>query len=310
MNNKLTYEGLLARYKEALLCKQNPNDEIIQVKLTEWLSNMGLNYKVVKFTLARDLDRDLARARDVAVARDLARNLARVLARDLVYWAMTVFYWADVSVLTVGIDDKLCHKWLPLLEAMEAGCYRMYFTDTELVYIECPSIEMDDNGSLHSDSKPAVKWVLDIQWYFWHGLRVDKRIIMNPETITVAEIESQNNAEIRRVLVQRYGYARYIQDSGAVLVHEDWSGKLWRKDEPDDEPIYMIELDNHTVELDGTRKKYFIGIDPYCYGGNEDNGIIGDAGKIAHAALASTYRGSRGQLVFVDWRVVNWAQAS
>jgi hypothetical protein len=84
-------------------------------------------------------------------------------------------------------------------------------------------------------------------------VRVPERLILKPQEITAQEIDAERNAEIRRVMITRFGADRYIREGGAKLLHEDrdalgFPRRLWRKDLEGDEPIVMVELTNSTPE--------------------------------------------------------------
>jgi hypothetical protein len=96
----------------------------------------------------------------------------------------------------------------------------------------------------------------------WHGMRVPAQIIKAPATITVAQIEAEANAEVRRVMIQRYGMARYLSDSGAKQISETERGTLYRKELAGDEPIVMVKVRNSTPEPDGSVKDYFLRVPP------------------------------------------------
>jgi hypothetical protein len=55
----------------------------------------------------------------------------------------------------------------------------------------------------------------------WAGVSVDRRIAFHPETIKVDEILGESNAERRRVLLDRYGYGRFIKDARAEILDRD-----------------------------------------------------------------------------------------
>jgi hypothetical protein len=63
-------------------------------------------------------------------------------------------------------------------------------------------------------------------------------------------------------MLERYGEARYLQDSGVVPVHHDKYGVLFRKEIPGDEPLVMVRVVNATPEPDGHRKNYFLRVPP------------------------------------------------
>jgi hypothetical protein len=161
---------------------------------------------------------------------------------------------------------------------------------------------------LHHGSGAAVSWPDGWGVYSIHGRAVAGWIMEHPERITVAEIERETNAELRRVMIERYGWERYIRDCGAQVVdavpldHEIEGlrgARLLRKvlaGEP--EPIVYLEMRNSTPEPDGTYRRYLERIDPKAY--------HGAAGRLCHAAMASrwAYRDETGQLrrTFARWQ--------
>lgn len=144
---------------------------------------------------------------------------------------------------------------------------------------------VDELGRLHKEDGPALKYSDGYSVYSWHGVRVDKLVIEHPEFITVNMIQNESNAEIRRVMLTKYGEARYLEDAGAKLIHEDEFGKLYSIEIPNDEPLVMVKVVNSTPEFDGTYKTYTLRVKPDC--------------KTAQEAVASTWRWSdTGELVF------------
>jgi hypothetical protein len=55
----------------------------------------------------------------------------------------------------------------------------------------------------------------------WNGVTIDHRIAFRPETIAVDEVLSEPNAELRRVLLERYGLERFLRDADAEVLDED-----------------------------------------------------------------------------------------
>ena len=80
--------------------------------------------------------------------------------------------------------------------------------------------------------------------------------------ITVKHIQTEENAEVRRVMLERFGQDRYIRESGAQKVSTDDWGTLWRTGLPGDEPLVMVEVINSTPEPDGSSKVYWIRVPP------------------------------------------------
>jgi len=135
------------------------------------------------------------------------------------------------------------------------------------------TLHRDARNRLHCETGPAVAY--SDGWGVWalHGVRVQQGDIEKP--LDVARIRDEKNAEIRRVLVDRYGAAKYMQDVGAKRVHHDRFGELYRVEMPGDEPIEMVKVQNSTPEPDGSVKSYWLRVKP--------------GAKTAHEAVASTF---------------------
>ena len=115
---------------------------------------------------------------------------------------------------------------------------------------------------LHALDGPALRYRDGWEVYAVRGLRVPREAIMDPAWLTVDRIEGEQNAELRRVYLDRYGHAKYLEDSKAILVHEDSCGQLYRRELPGDEPLQMVRVINSTPEPGGTRKVYWLRVPP------------------------------------------------
>jgi hypothetical protein len=159
--------------------------------------------------------------------------------------------------------------WRPFAKAAEAGLWRLWIAEREIVALPRPSI-LVEAGRLHSAVGPAVSWPNGARYWFWRGVSVPEHVIALPRLISVTGIDAQTNAEIRRVMIERYrageeihGAAAYLLDAGAErLDHDGLFGTLWRREMPGDEPILMLEVVNRTPEPDGSCKHYWLRVHP------------------------------------------------
>ncbi|WP_407572571.1 DUF6745 domain-containing protein [Deinococcus altitudinis] len=55
----------------------------------------------------------------------------------------------------------------------------------------------------------------------WRGVRVDSRLAFHPEELECAEILSTRNVELRRVMLERVGYGRFLDEVGAQVLDRD-----------------------------------------------------------------------------------------
>ena len=133
-------------------------------------------------------------------------------------------------------------------------------------------IRRDDRSRLHASGGPAIEYPDGTRIWAWHGVRVPRSVVESPETITIESIDGERNAEVRRVLIERYGEERFIHADGAELVSEDAAGRLWRRRSgaegsrwrwvEADEPVVLVEVLNATPEQDGSRRSYFLRVPP------------------------------------------------
>ena len=63
-------------------------------------------------------------------------------------------------------------------------------------------------------------------------------------------------------MLERYGEARYIEDSNVEVIHEDEHGTLYRHSFSSDEPLVMVRVTNSTPEPDGSHKHYWLRVPP------------------------------------------------
>jgi hypothetical protein len=146
-------------------------------------------------------------------------------------------------------EGTACHWWLP-------------FQKIAIVCDRPRVLAVDGPGRLHSLAGPALAYGDGTALYAIHGVPVPEVIITRPDLITVHEIRAELDVEVRRVMIERYGIGRYLSDAGAVVIHEDRTGKLWYLDSPVNEQLVVVEVVNSTAEPDGTFKTYFLRVPP------------------------------------------------
>ncbi|MCX4767189.1 hypothetical protein OG562_40725 [Streptomyces sp. NBC_01275] len=124
------------------------------------------------------------------------------------------------------------------------------------------ALHRDEAGRLDHGDGPALAFPDGFALYAWRGMPVPADFLAELPTLTPERIRSEENAELRRVMLEYYGYDRYLADSEARPVHRDETGVLWRIDLPDDEPVVMVEVVNSTPEPDGSRRTYWLRVPP------------------------------------------------
>ncbi|MBI4384221.1 MAG: hypothetical protein HY579_09335 [Nitrospinae bacterium] len=124
------------------------------------------------------------------------------------------------------------------------------------------SISFDNRSRMHSIDGPALAYPDGYKIYMVHGVEAPGWIIAEKHKITTEAIERETNAEIRRIILDIFGWGKYMVQSGAQLIHKDGFGELLWKETPDGEPLVMVKVKNSTPEPDGTYKSYFLRVPP------------------------------------------------
>ncbi|GHH85891.1 DUF6745 domain-containing protein [Streptomyces capitiformicae] len=123
-------------------------------------------------------------------------------------------------------------------------------------------LHRDEAGRLDRGDGPALAYSDGFALHAWRGLPVPGEFLDSLDTLTPERIRNEENAELRRVMLEYYGYDRYLEKSGARPVHRDETGVLWRIELPGDEDAVMVEVVNSTPEPDGTSRTYWLRVPP------------------------------------------------
>ncbi|MFE2447670.1 DUF6745 domain-containing protein [Streptomyces melanosporofaciens] len=123
-------------------------------------------------------------------------------------------------------------------------------------------LHRDEAGRLDRGDGPALAFPDGFALYAWRGMPVPAEFLRQLGELTPDRIRAEENAELRRVMLEHYGYDRYLEESGAEPVHRDETGVLWRIALDGDEPVVMVEVVNSTPEPDGTHRTYWLRVPP------------------------------------------------
>jgi hypothetical protein len=143
------------------------------------------------------------------------------------------------------------------------------FDDAIIVTSRPSCIILDNEGKLHCDTGPAIEYPDGWGVLSRHGQYVPERVISFSHGKSLELIEREQNAEVRRHLIDIYGIEKFLKDSEAVKIAEDSSGALYRKDMIGDEPLLFVRVKNSTPEADGTYKFYFLRVPPHVTSARE-----------------------------------------
>ncbi|WP_232320161.1 DUF6745 domain-containing protein [Herbidospora daliensis] len=155
------------------------------------------------------------------------------------------------------------------------------YAEVAIVCERPAELHLDEAGRLHRSDGPALVFPDGFALEAWHGMPVPEGFVASMANLTPERIRNEENAELRRVMLEHFGFDRYLSESGATPLHRDETGILWRIALPNDEDVVTVEVVNSTAEPDGTFRTYFLRVPPWVqrarqgvawtFGVNEEN---------------------------------------
>jgi hypothetical protein len=95
----------------------------------------------------------------------------------------------------------------------------------------------------------------------WNGVAVTRQIAFKPETLDPMEILAEPNAELRRVMIERFGYDKFMEAANAVELDRDTDAggerRLLKVEIPDDEALVCV-----AVQCPSTGHKFLLRVPP------------------------------------------------
>lgn len=119
------------------------------------------------------------------------------------------------------------------------------------------ALHRDDEGRMHNEAGPAMEY--PDGWKLWYigGVDVTGQIVMRPDTQTVEDILNESNEEVRRIRTERFGWLRFLQESGAVETDR-------RRNDRDSQEEILYRLSDGTQRFcctdPSTGRKYSLGV--------------------------------------------------
>lgn len=137
-----------------------------------------------------------------------------------------------------------------------------------------PPVQMLYNNlfQFHSTDDLAIKWGDGWGLALINGTQISSRFILKPASLTVDVINKTVNVEVKRALMELYGFERWLTETSATLLHEDKDQdlrprRLWKLIDTIESDVWarrasinLLEVFNSTPELDGHHKKYFLSV--------------------------------------------------
>jgi hypothetical protein len=143
---------------------------------------------------------------------------------------------------------------------LSQNCGWWWSFENAVILTERPSfISRDDENRLHCENRMALEYPDGWGLYVWHGVRVSENIITSPNSIEPKDITTEQNQEIRRVMLERYGIDRFLASEAVEVLGTDNYGQLLECKAIDDDlkPSRFIKVKDGSSD-----RQYFLRVPP------------------------------------------------
>ena len=140
-------------------------------------------------------------------------------------------------------------------------CPFVLFNDTRVYVSRKPvRIDFNANSQLHCEDGMACEYSDGWGIYSINGVAVDEQIVLRPETQTVDQIRKEENEEVKRIRIQRYGWDRFLEEINAVVIDENSNDIEGTKE-------FLIESKQDNIKslmcvCPSTGKEFFLEVPP------------------------------------------------
>lgn len=136
-------------------------------------------------------------------------------------WIQHYKYWVDLFSDRIQFNRDAV-ECLNKVEEFSQNAGWLYTFRYVAVVVDRPTVKME-NGVIHNESGPAVRFDDGNEIYAIHGHVVPQFVVTNPEKITTDIIVEWTglNAEVARIMIDIYGPSKYFMEMGGKVIDSD-----------------------------------------------------------------------------------------
>ncbi|BAY20425.1 hypothetical protein NIES2100_01660 [Calothrix sp. NIES-2100] len=140
--------------------------------------------------------------------------------------------------------SEILPEWL-IYQSLIKECGWIFAFDKAVIICDRPlQLRFDNQNRLHAEGEPAIQYADGFSLYSYHGVTLPEEYgKLNPQQWRSQWLLTEDNAELRRVLIQGIGYARICQELQAIEL-DSWAEYTLLKIDADvdEEPIYLLKM--------------------------------------------------------------------
>ena len=173
--------------------------------------------------------------------REAYISLIKIRHEDLAHEASIMDYC--ISGLSISCKENQ-YKWESYQSLIKNSGWIYAFKEICYVCDRPRILSFDSQQRLHAEGSPAIQFADGFSVYAYHGVRLPEKYgKVHPQQWRSEWLLSEDNAEVRRVLIQGIGYDRICQELAAVEL-DSWQEYTLLKidNNVDVEAIYLLKM--------------------------------------------------------------------
>jgi hypothetical protein len=137
------------------------------------------------------------------------------------YWSMWYVSYASMYDFADRIGLQMNQENLTMFLNWVKCCPYVTFNKDRVYVSKKPtSIVFNDDGQLHNEEGKSAEFADGWGIYSINGVGVDEQIVMSPSSQTIKQIQGEDNEEVKRIRIERYGWKRFLDEISAELMDE------------------------------------------------------------------------------------------
>jgi internalin A len=154
-------------------------------------------------------------------------------------------YLTEVYISSLGLNlSQQAQEILRSQKLLFEHCGFIFPCEKTCVVCDRPRhLRFDSQNRLHAEGEPAIEFADGWKIYFYHGVRLPEEYgQLHPNQWQSQWILAEENAEVRRVLIEGIGYDRLCQELSAKQIDSWQEYALLQIDNVDVEPICLLKM--------------------------------------------------------------------
>ena len=151
-------------------------------------------------------------------------------------------------------DIEILRAW----DKLSKSCGLVYTFKNFCFICDRPKImKLNDNGELHNENGPCMEFRDGYKFYSINGVKLPNWVFNDPDRLSVKSIDNEANIEVRRILIERFGIDKYLQEKNAKVIDFEVGPEITRG---------LMKINNKEVYLCGhdgsTDRVYYMSVNP------------------------------------------------